>query len=63
MKTIQKVHDMSPSTFRISFDFQCKLLASDWIAIAVADEVKARYAWFKPLLPFPDLSLSLELRM
>jgi len=46
------VHDMNPSPFQISFEFQCKLLASDWISIVMDDEVKARYVWFKPLLPF-----------
>ena len=28
------------------------LLDSDWISIALDGEVKARYAWIKPLLPF-----------
>ena len=31
---------MNPSTLRTSFEFQGKLLASDWISIAVDDEVK-----------------------
>ena len=37
-----------------------RLLDSDWISIASDGEVKARYAWIKPLLPFPRLPPSLE---